>query len=372
MQRPQISLLPDGRRLHLQHGPIDLIVGADGGTDAVRAAFGRAVDRFVTILDELCAELPLLRSAVTAHGLVPDGAVPRRMYAATEALWATTFPTCHGRARPGHFDPIRSGSAAVVASVGDDGRCGSNRGGRVKPGYDSVGRPEDSFITPMAAVAGAVAEAVLAAMAGSAGLLRMTDGDVLQQRDELTRAYVNNGGDIALYLAPGESFRIGLIDRPDRPSVLGTTEIRAEDGIAGIATSGWRGRSFSLGIADAVTVLAATAPQADAAATIIANAVDLPGHPAIRRERASDIQPDNDLRDRLVTRDVGALDDHEIDIALAGGIARAETLIASGHIRAAALHCAGVTRVVGWPRHIVAPVHGPKSRHIREVEHAHG
>ena len=49
----------------------------------------------------------------------------------------------------------------------------------------------------------------------------------------------------------------------------------------GIATSGWRGRSFSLGIADAVTVLAATAAEADAAATVIANAVDLPGHPAI-------------------------------------------------------------------------------------------
>ena len=47
----------------------------------------------------------------------------------------------------------------------------------------------------------------------------------------------------------------------------------------GIATSGWRGRSFSLGIADAVTVLAATAAEADAAATMIANAVDLPGHP---------------------------------------------------------------------------------------------
>ena len=49
----------------------------------------------------------------------------------------------------------------------------------------------------------------------------------------------------------------------------------------GVATSGWRGRSFSLGIADAVTVLARTGAAADAAATIIANAVDLPGHPAV-------------------------------------------------------------------------------------------
>ena len=66
----------------------------------------------------------------------------------------------------------------------------------------------------------------------------------------------------------------------------------------GVATSGWRGRSFSLGIADAVTVLAATAAAADAAATIIANAVDLPGHPAIARRPASELEDDSDLGDR--------------------------------------------------------------------------
>ena len=40
--------------------------------------------------------------------------------------------------------------------------------------------------------------------------------------------------------------------------------------VRGVATSGWRGRSHSLGIADSVTVLAATAAMADAAATVIA------------------------------------------------------------------------------------------------------
>ena len=74
---------------------------------------------------------------------------------------------------------------------------------------------------------------------------------------------------------------------------------------AGVATSGRHGRSFSLGIADAVTVLARTASQADAAATIIANAVDLPGHPAVRRMPANELQPDSDLGARPVTRDVG-------------------------------------------------------------------
>jgi ApbE superfamily uncharacterized protein (UPF0280 family) len=67
-----------------------------------------------------------------------------------------------------------------------------------------------------------------------------------------------------------------------------------------VATSGWRckgkgGRSFSFGIADAVTVLAGSAAAADAAATVIANAVDLPGHGAITRRPASAIDPDSDL-----------------------------------------------------------------------------
>ena len=75
--------------------------------------------------------------------------------------------------------------------------------------------------------------------------------------------------------------------------------IRSADGVRGVATSGWRGRSFSLGIADAVTVLARTGAEADAAATLIANAVDLPGNPAIKRIPAQELAPDSDLGARL-------------------------------------------------------------------------
>ncbi|MFX7144802.1 hypothetical protein ABTI11_20165, partial [Acinetobacter baumannii] len=82
-----------------------------------------------------------------------------------------------------------------------------------------------------------------------------------------------------------------------------------------IATSDRHGRSFSRGIADAVTVLAKTASQADAAATIIANNVDLPGHPAIQRVPANELQPDSDLGSRLVTRAVGTLTEQEIETA---------------------------------------------------------
>jgi len=276
--RAQIRMLPDERRLHLQDGPIDLIVEAFGRPDALQCAYRAACARFVTVLDELCSELTFLRTACSAESNWPRGSVARRMMAA------------------------------------------------VRPYADEF------FITPMAAVAGAVAEEILAAMLSAA---------------ELSRAYVNDGGDIAVYLGDGERFVIGMVERPDRPSLFGTTTIRSEDPVRGIATSGWRGRSFSLGIADAVTVLADRAAAADAAATIIANAVDLPGHPAIVRVPACELAPDSDLGAQFVTQNVGQLNDADIDQALTLGAATGEKLIRIGLIRSAALNLQGQTRVVG-------------------------
>jgi len=269
---PQIALLADGRRLHLQDGPIDLIVEARGSEANVRTAYGAAVQRFTGLLDELCEELPLLRQAADPARCLLRGIVARRMHDAV----------------------------APFAS--------------------------EHFITPMAAVAGSVAEEILGAMLQSASL---------------ERAYVNNGGDIALHLAGGEHFTVGLAERPDAPALMRTMVVPADDPSRGVATSGRHGRSFSLGIADAVTVLARTASQADAAATIIANAVDLPGHPAIVRCAAHDLQPDSDLGARLVTRGVGELSADEIEAALESGAARARKLLAAGLIDGAALRLHG-------------------------------
>jgi len=183
----------------------------------------------------------------------------------------------------------------------------------------------------MAAVAGAVAEEILEAMTTVA---------------ELSRAYVNDGGDIAMHLRPAETFVVGMVERPDRPSLFGTTTLDSYQHIRGIATSGWRGRSFSLGIADAVTVLADTAAMADAAATIIANAVDLPGHPNIRRVPACELAPDSDLGHRLVTQSVAELSPDEIHDAHSAGVRVAESLRVANLIRAAALNLRGETRVV--------------------------
>jgi uncharacterized protein len=277
MRRPQIALLPD-RRLHLQDGPIDLIIGADGADADIRAAYQAAVRRFTGLLDELCAELADLRKAADPDHCVLRGGIAQRMHRAVA--------------------PYAAGS----------------------------------FITPMAAVAGAVAEEILGAMLGAA---------------RLSRAYVNNGGDIALHLAGPATFAVGVLDRPDGQGVLRMLTVRADDNVGGIATSGRHGRSFSLGIADAVTVLARSAADADAAATIIANAVDLPGHPAIVRRPACDLQPDSDLGDRLVTREVGALGESEVAAALAEGEARARALLTGGSIDGAVLQLEGRMRIVG-------------------------
>lgn len=276
-RRPQIALLSDGRRLHLQDGPIDLIVEARGRADAVRAAYEAAALRFTGLLDELCAELPELRSAAGQRTSL-KGVVARRMHAAVAPYAA------------------------------------------------------DCFITPMAAVAGSVAEEILAAM------LRVAT---------LDRAYVNNGGDIALHLGKSEHFSVGLMDRPDRDGVMRTMRIDAGDPVRGVATSGRHGRSFSLGIADAVTVLAATASQADAAATVIANAVDLPRHPAIIRKPANELQPDSDLGARLVTRDVGELFHDEIAAALQSGAESARHLFDRRLIEGAVLQLCGDMLVIG-------------------------
>jgi uncharacterized protein len=287
-ERAQVRMLPDGRRLHLQDGPIDLIVQAVGAPAAVAAAYRAAAARFRSVLDELCTELAELRRAATPAPRFFAGRVARRM------------------------------EIAVARHAGD------------------------IFITPMAAVAGAVADEILAAIRSAVG-------------EDLTRISVNNGGDIALWLAPGEATTVGLVSRPDRPALFARARLTAADCISGIATSGAPGRSFSLGVADAVTILASCAAEADAAATVVANAVDLPGDARVERRPARSLQADNDLGDRLVTRGVAPLDSDSIMIALDRGVTAAAKLIVQGVIAAAALHLQGVTRAVSRDARLVAP-----------------
>ena len=138
----------EGDRLHLSHGPIDVVLKAWGRPTAVRAAYEAACARFPAILPELCDELPALRTPMADQPGV-ESPVARRMVDAC---------------RP-------------FAGV---------------------------FVTPMAAVAGAVADEILAYMTAVA---------------PLERAFVNDGGDIAVLTTPGHPLDVGVAGDFSRGSV---------------------------------------------------------------------------------------------------------------------------------------------------------
>ncbi len=261
--------LADGR-LHLQHGPIDLIIEAFGAAEEVERAYAQATERFGDILPTLVGELPLLRRPLGEAYPLLQGSVARRM---AEATW-----------------PHRA-----------------------------------VYITPMAAVAGAVADEMLQA---------------LIRGRTLDKVYVNDGGDIAIHLTPGHELRAGIFAQ----GLDGVACLTAARPVRGIATSGRGGRSFSLGIADSVTVLAATAAAADAAATLIANAVNV-DHPAVERRPACDLDLDSDLGDLPVTVAVGALPLEAVAEALDRGVAEARRLRRCGLIDSAALLLQGEWRL---------------------------
>lgn len=259
--------------MHFQHGPIDIIAYAEGAPHAVQAAHQSARERFSTILPELVQELPLLKAKVQ------------------------------------EFCPLKGAIARGM--------------------WHACRDATDLFITPMAAVAGAVAEHLLASY----------------KVDGISRAWVNNGGDIALHLSNGYSFRVGIFSdlaklNPDDIQIDGVLDITAEMDVGGIATSGWRGRSYSLGIADSVTVLAKTASMADAAATVIANEVVVDS-PLIIRRPANDIKDDSDLGEIEVTVDVPPLSEAQIATALENGLKKALELRQNGLIYDSILCCQG-------------------------------
>ena len=273
----QVARLSD-QRLHIIHGPINLIVKANGQPSEVERAYDEALHRVDGLLQGLVDELEILRSPNTVSDVAATEPTAVRMLAARQ-------------------------------------------------------RFGDRFVTPMAAVAGAVADEIVNAMKSVA---------------DLDKIFVNNGGDISVHLAPKQVLRIGIVSSLSDPSPSASLLLASNDGINGIATSGWDGHSMSLGIADAVTALASTAADADMAATLIANEINVDS-PGIRRCAASTLDPDSDLVDQAVTIAVGQLDNDVIDTALEKGVKYAENLVTEGHIVGAMLFLQGHHRVVGRP-----------------------
>ena len=260
-----------GDRLHLQHGPSDLIIWAEGERELAYRAAGK---RFSTIIGEIVSELPVLQERMSLMTLEPKGQVARRM---------------HDACLP----------------------------------FRNIG-----YLTRMAAVAGSVADEILCAM---------------RHHANISKAYVNNGGDIALYIGPGTSFSTAIRGHDNQD--LARIDLKDHDEIRGIATSGRHGRSHSLGIADSVTVLAKSAASADVAATLIANAVDLPDHPGITRCAAHLLDEGTDLGECLVVTGCKPLNASECTSALSAGNRRAADFERQDLIAAAAIFLQGYSAI---------------------------
>ena len=268
-----------GNRLHLQHGPINLVIKANGDSSSIKKAYELASHRMEGMLQGLVDNLSTLRVPLN----------PR-----------------------------------VELSIDD---VTSNH-------MISTARQfEDRFITPMAAVAGAVADKILSSMRDVKGL------------DSI---YVNNGGDIALFIGHGKKMKIGIVPTLTAAEPVASVDITSGDKVRGIATSGWDGHSLSLGIADAVTVLAKNAAIADIVATLIANEVNCDSD-CIDRVQALEIDPDSDLKEKLVTLKVGNLDENEISKALARGARFAQKLIDDKKIFGVFIYLQGHNCSLGWP-----------------------
>ena len=244
-------------RLFLNHGPIDIVLEAFGKDKPL--AYEKAKKYFSTLLNELVLDMDLLKKEVVPHRNF-NNKISQSMQNATEKFYP-------------------------------------------------------DFITPMAAVAGSVADNIL---------------NVLVKDTKLEKAYVNNGGDVSFYLTENQTVKSSLASIPNI-----IAEIDYKDKSRGIATSGWRGRSFSLGIADSVTVLADNAAMADAAATIIANSVNIKNHPSIIKKPAEEIYEDSDLKNLMVTVEVGDLKQSEIEDALKNGNEVGKKYLENGLINSA-------------------------------------
>ena len=231
----------EDNRLFLQHGPINIVLEAIGIDKDL--AYQNVKGYFETLLEQLVLDMELLKEEVVFN---------------------------------------RKFNNKISQSM-----------------QDATERYSPAFITPMAAVAGSIADNILR---------------VLINNTNLEKAYVNNGGDVSFYLNKNQIMKTSLAAIPNM-----IAEIKYKDKSRGIATSGWRGKSFSRGIADSVTVLADNAAMADAAATMIGNAVDIYNHPKIKKQPANEMYEDSDLKNLLITVEVGLLTKVEIKEALKNG-----------------------------------------------------
>jgi len=167
---------------------------------------------------------------------------------------------------------------------------------------------DDLTVTPLISAAGAGADEV---------------ADFLYGVSEASKILANNGGDIAIRLRDGESARVGIKTDLTEKGITHTLTVTRKSGIGGVATSGFGGRSFTRGVANAAVAVARNAILADVAATLIGNATNVES-PRVARAPARSLFQSTDIPNLLVTTKVGDLETWEVEQALDRGMRQAD------------------------------------------------
>ena len=213
---------------------------------------------------------------------------------------------------------------------------------------ESVRAIGDMDLTPMAAVAGTIADAV---------------ADWLFGRG-LTKVVVDNGGDIAIRLAAGETATVGIRPRIDCLDISHIADLNDRRSSWGVTTSGRGGRSFTRGIASAVTVIAESASIADAAATAIANAcfvedssiVQMKAEAPAQKQIIEQMDPNTDLKGLAVTIDVGPLSIAKKIEAVQTALSKADTFCRKECIVGALIVLEDVFVMTEGARELISPL----------------
>jgi len=182
-------------------------------------------------------------------------------------------------------------------------------------------RFEDPTVTPLIAVAGAGADEV---------------ADSIFNTGRADKVVVNNGGDIAVRLRDGDVVRAGIKSDLTGQSVSHLIIATHASRIGGVATSGFGGRSFTRGIANAAVAIANDATSADVAATLIGNATDVES-PSVIKVQAKELYEATDIPDLSVTKAIGHLEKSQIEEALGRGMEKARAFQERGLILGAFL-----------------------------------
>lgn len=214
--------------------------------------------------------------------------------------------------------------------------------------------PEDELALEMIASVRAVGDEDLTPMAAVAGTISDAVANWLFER-EATKVIVDNGGDIAVRIAAGESVTVGVRPRVDSGHISHVIKLASGRSAWGVATSGLGGRSLTRGIASAVTVLANNASVADAAATAVANACFVEDK-GIVQVPAEKIDPNSDLAGIHVTAEVGPLSSESICAALGNARHKAEYIVSADLIVGAFIALGSVYAITDGMKSYIRPV----------------